>query len=316
MLDNDNPLWVEKYRPKTINDVILPEHMKKSFETFIVNKTLPNLLLSGSPGVGKTTVAKAILEQLGCEYMVINGSLEGRLIDTLRSQIADYASSISLYGGRKYIIIDEADYLNQNSVQPAFRNLMEELSANCGFIFTCNYKGRIIAPLQSRLASIDFKILKEDKPKIASQIMKRLIYILDTESITYEKEAVAGMIKRYMPDWRRIINELQRYSTINGTIDSGILAQSEYVNAESLIAMLKDKDFTSARKWIGENTDASFDDLFTQLYLVGIDKVTKESIPNWISILGEYQYRLAFVTNPEITVSSMILQLMANCIFK
>ena len=311
---SDHPLWCEKYRPMKVADTILPDNLKNIFQSFVNNKSIPNLILSGTSGVGKTTIARAMLEELGCDYMIINGSLEGRLIDTLRVQLQEYASSISIMGGRKYIIIDESDHLGP-AVQPALRNMMEDLSDNCGFILTCNYKNKIIDPLKSRCSVIDFKIEKEDKPKIASQIMKRLIYILDQEQVKYDKETLVGLIKKHMPDWRRIINEIQVYSSFNSEINSGIMSSSSG-SIDKVFEYLKDKDFTSLRKWIGENADQSSDNLFSELYNIGMEKITKESIPNWISIIAENQYRLAFVSNPEITLSSMMLQLMVNCTLK
>ncbi len=204
-------LWVEKYRPKTIRDTILPESLKQTFQEFVSQGNIPNLLLSGSAGCGKTTVARAMLEELGCDYIVINGSLNGN-IDTLRNEIMQFASSVSLMGGRKYVILDEADYLNPNSTQPALRNFMEEFSRNCGFILTCNFKNRIIEPLHSRCSVVDFKITKKDLPSLAAQMMKRIQHILDTEGVEYDKSAVAEVLKQHLPDWRRTINELQRYS--------------------------------------------------------------------------------------------------------
>jgi DNA polymerase III delta prime subunit len=311
-----NPLWVEKYRPSTIEDTVLPDHIKKTFQSFVDDKLVPNLLLCGGPGVGKTTVARAMLEQLECEYIIINGSLEGRKIDTVRDQISEYASSISMTGRRKYLIVDEADYLNAGSVQPAFRNLMEDLSKNCGFIFTCNYPHKIIEPLQSRFSIIDFKISKEDRKSIAIQLMKRLMFILTEENITFTKDVLAALIMQYFPDWRRIINQLQSYSAGDKLVDSGILNFRNAGGAAPLLGFLKDKDFTSIRKWIAENNDANYDDIFRGLYVDGIEMITKESIANWVSLLGEYQYRLSFVASPEVTVVAMMMQLMMSVTFK
>ena len=218
----DNPLWVERYRPQTIADTILPEDLKATFQQFVDQKSVPNLLLTGSAGVGKTTVARAMLEELECDYIIINGSLNGN-IDTLRTTIQNFASSVSFTGGRKYVIIDEADYLNANSTQPALRNFMEEYSKNCGFILTCNFKNRIIEPLHSRCSVIEFKINKNDMADLAKQFMKRVKNILEIENIEYDKEAVAAIIMKYFPDWRRVLNELQRYSA-TGRVDTGILS--------------------------------------------------------------------------------------------
>ena len=210
-------LWVEKYRPKTVADTILPVDLKSTFRQFISNKEIPNLLLSGPPGIGKTTVARAMLEELGCDYIIVNGSMSGN-IDTLRNDIKQFASSVSLMGGRKYVILDEADYLNPQSTQPALRNFMEEFSKNCGFIMTCNFKNRIIAPLHSRCSIFDFKIANADKPKIAKEFYKKACEVLDQNNITYDKKVVAELLQMYFPDWRRVLNELQRYS-VSGTIE-------------------------------------------------------------------------------------------------
>jgi len=207
----DEFLWVEKYRPKNINDCVLPAELKATFQQFVDNQNIPNLLLTGGAGVGKTTVARAMLEQIGADYIIINGSMNGN-IDTLRNEIQQFASSVSFTGGRKYVILDEADYLNANSTQPALRNFMEEFSRNCGFILTCNFKQRIIEPLHSRCSVVDFKIAKSDVPRLASQFFKRIVSILDQEGIKYDKAVVAELITKHVPDWRRVLNELQRYS--------------------------------------------------------------------------------------------------------
>ena len=214
-------LWVEKYRPKTVEDTILPVDLKRTFQNFVDQGNIPNLILAGSAGVGKTTIARAMLEQLGCDYIVINGSMNGN-IDTLRNEILSFASSMSFSGGRKYVILDEADYLNANSTQPALRNFMEEFSKNCGFILTCNFRNRIIDPLHSRCSVIDFKIGKADMAKLAAQFFKRVITILDSENVKYEQQVVAEVINKHFPDWRRVLNELQRYSA-TGAIDTGLL---------------------------------------------------------------------------------------------
>lgn len=304
----DEFLWVEKYRPKTIEDTILPESLKQTFQEFVNQGNIPNLLLSGSAGCGKTTVARAMLEQLGCDYIVINGSMNGN-IDTLRSDIKMFASSVSLTGGRKYVILDEADYLNPNSTQPALRNFMEEFSKNCGFILTCNFKNRIIDPLQSRCSVIDFKIKKTDLPSLASQMMKRLGTILDTEQIVYDKAVIAELIKKHYPDWRRIINELQRYSA-TGKIDSGLLANVTETSIKNLVSFLKDKDFTNTRKWVAENIDSDANAIFRQLYDVANQCVTKTSVPTLVMILAKYQYQAAFVADHEINLMACLTEMM------
>ena len=311
---NDEFLWVEKYRPHTIAYTILPESLKKTFQTFVDQKNIPNLLLTGSAGVGKTTVARAMLEELGCDYIVINGSLEGRSIDTLRNEIANFASSMSFTGGRKYVILDEADYLGRD-MQPALRNFMEDLSSNCGFIFTCNFKSKIIAPLHSRCSVIDFKLNKEDRVKVAAQFMKRLQQILKDEGVKYDNAVVAEVLKKYFPDWRRVLNELQRYAA-TGAIDTGILASMSDETIEQLVGYLKTKNFTAIRKWIGENPDIAIDELFKKFYDIASEKMTPASVPELITILAEHQYRAAFVASQEINLASCMVQIMVNCQFK
>ena len=249
----DNFLWVEKYRPRTIAETVLPASLKATFQQFVDQKNIPNLLLSGPAGVGKTTVARAMLEELECDYIVINGSMNGN-IDTLRNEILNFASSVSFTGGRKYVILDEADYLNANSTQPALRNFMEEFSANCGFILTCNFKNRIIAPLHSRCSVVDFAVGKEDRPKMAAQFMKRALDILQREGVEFDKAVVATLIQKHFPDWRRVLNELQRYSS-TGKIDSGILADLRETSIADLVQLMRDKNYTGMRKWVAENID-------------------------------------------------------------
>lgn len=307
-------LWVEKYRPKTVEECILPENLKKTFQEFVNQKNVPNLLLSGSAGCGKTTVAKAMLEQLGCDYIVINGSMNGN-IDTLRNEIKNYASAVSFSGGRKYVILDEADYLNPNSTQPALRNFMEEFSGNCGFIMTCNFKNRIIDPLHSRCSVIDFKIKKTDLPGLASQFLKRACNILDLENIQYDKKVVAALITKHYPDWRRVLNELQRYS-VTGKIDEGILVQFSETNFKTLLDNMKKGDFPAVRKWVGENSDTDTDVLFKNLYDNAYEVVVPTSIPDLILILSKYQYQAAFVANPEINIAACMLEIMSTCSFR
>ena len=259
----ENMIWVEKYRPKTIEDCIIPERLKKPFQEYVNQKNIPNLLLAGGPGVGKTTVAKAMCNEIGCDYMVINGSDESG-IDTFRTKIKTYASAMSLSGGRKVIIIDEADYLNPNSTQPALRNAIEEFASNCTFIFTCNYKNRIIEPLHSRCAVIDFGMKNGEKAKMASAFFKRIQSILQSENIEYEDAVIAELVKKHFPDFRRIINELQRYSQF-GKIDSGILAQLGDVSTAEIVKYIKDKDFGAIRKWVGTN-EIDSNTLFRKVY--------------------------------------------------
>jgi DNA polymerase III delta prime subunit len=303
-------LWVEKYRPVTIADTILPDNLKQTFQEFVNQGNIPNLLLSGSAGCGKTTVARAMLEELGCDYIVINGSLNGN-IDTLRNEIMQFASSVSLMGGRKYVILDEADYLNPNSTQPALRNFMEEFSRNCGFILTCNFKNRIIDPLQSRCSVVEFKIKKTDLPALASQMMRRLMYILETESVVYDKAVLAELIKKHYPDWRRVINELQRYSA-TGKIDSGLLANITESSYKDLVRFLKEKDFTNTRKWVAENMDTDATAIFRTLYDTASVYVSKNSVPNLVLILAKYQYQAAFVADHEINLTACLTEMMID----
>ena len=246
-------LWVEKYRPQTIKDAILPFELKQTFQQFVDNQSCPNLLLSGSAGCGKTTVAKAMLEELGCTYMMINGSEESG-IDVLRNKIKNFASTVSMDGNRKYVILDEADYLNPQSTQPALRGFIEEFSKNCGFILTCNFKNRIIEPLHSRCSSIEFRIPNEEKPQLAMEFMESCQNILNIENIQYDKKVVASLIQKFFPDWRRVLNELQRYSA-SGVIDAGILVNLSEDSVKELLVFLKGKEFTNVRRWIVNNLD-------------------------------------------------------------
>jgi len=310
---NEEFLWVERYRPKTIEETILPCDLKATFQQFVDQKNIPNLILSGTAGVGKTTVARAMLEQLGCDYIVINGSMNGN-IDTLRNQILDFASSVSLSGGRKYVILDEADYLNANSTQPALRNFMEEFSKNCGFILTCNFKNRIIEPLHSRCSVVDFKISKKAMAKLATQFFKRLTFILEGEEVEYDKAVVAEVINKHFPDWRRVLNEIQRYSA-TGKIDSGILANMSEASIKDLVNLMKDKNFTEIRKWVKNNLDTDVNALFTQFYEYCSELVTKSTIPDLVLILAKYQYQNAFAANTEINFAAFCAEVMVTCEF-
>jgi DNA polymerase III delta prime subunit len=311
---NEEFLWVEKYRPKTIEETILPLDLKATFQQFVDQENIPNLILSGSAGVGKTTVARAMLEQLGCDYIVINGSMNGN-IDTLRNEILNFASSVSLQGGRKYVILDEADYLNANSTQPALRNFMEEFSRNCGFILTCNFKNRIIEPLHSRCSVIDFKIGKKDMGKLAMQFMKRVIGILDTETITYDKTVVAEVIQKHFPDWRRVLNELQRYSA-TGAIDSGILANMQTTSIKTLVELMKDKNYSEMRNWVNTNLDTDVNDLYRQFYDTAYDLLENSSIPLIVLTIAKYQYQGAFAADPQINFMAFLTEVMIQCEFQ
>jgi DNA polymerase III delta prime subunit len=306
-------LWVEKYRPSKVEDCILPEQIKATFQEYVNRKEIPNLLLSGSAGVGKTTIAKALCQEVGCDYIVINGSDESG-IDVLRNKIKNYASSVSLSGGRKVVIIDEADYLNPNSTQPALRGAIEEFSANCSFIFTCNFKNRIIDPIHSRCAVVDFKV-NGQKPKLAAQFFKRVEWILDEEKVKYEKDVVAAVITKYFPDGRRILNELQRYSA-SGTIDKGILASVSNVQLGELTKALKEKDFSSARKWTTNNLDNDPTRIFRTLYDTLYEQLKPQSVPQLVLILAKYQYQAAFVADHEINMMACLTEIMVDCEFK
>jgi DNA polymerase III delta prime subunit len=307
-------LWVEKYRPKTIEETILPIELKTTFKKFIDDGSIPNLILSGTAGIGKTTTARAMLEEIEADYIVINGSNEGRLIDTLRNIITSFASTVSFNGGRKYVILDEADYINPNTVQPALRNFIEEFSNNCGFIMTCNYKARIIEPLHSRCSIIDFKIGKKDMPKLAAQFFKRVKEILNTENVPFEEAVIAEVIKKHFPDWRRVLNELQRYSA-SGKIDTGILTNLQDISLNELIDFMKDKNFTAIRKWCAESAENT-DDVFRKLYDLCANHFTPASIPSLVLAIAEYQYKAAFVADHEINLAACLAEIMIGCEFK
>ena len=306
-------LWVEKYRPAKVEDCILPDAIKSTFMDYVARKEIPNLLLSGTAGVGKTTIAKALCQEVGCDWLLINGSDESG-IDVLRTKIKNYASSVSLMGGRKVVIIDEADYLNPNSTQPALRGAIEEFSSNCSFIFTCNFKNRIIDPIHSRCSVIDFKI-NGNKAKMAASFMKRVEWILDQEKVTYDKDVVAAVIMKHFPDNRRVLNELQRYS-VSGSIDKGILSNIADVELGSLITALKSKDFASTRKWVTSNTDQDSSVLYRKLYDGLYDKLQANSVPQLVLILAKYQYQTAFVADAELNIAACLVEIMVDCSFK
>lgn len=307
-------LWVERYRPKRVNDTVLPAELKAVFQQFVDQQNIPNLILAGGPGIGKTTIARAMLEELGCDYIVINGSMNGN-IDTLRNDILEFASSMSLEGGRKYVILDEADYLNANSTQPALRNFMEEFSKNCGFILTCNFAQRIIEPLHSRCSVIDFKLPKKQLPTLASEMMQRAILILEDNGIPYDNAAVAEVVRKYLPDWRRVINELQRYSA-SGRIDSGILANTTAESIAQLIEAMKDKNFSQVRKWVGQHSDTDSVTLYRQFYDNASQYFKAASVPQLVLILAKYQHQAAFVADHEINNAACMLEIMIDCEFE
>jgi len=301
-------LWVERYRPKKIKDCILPQDLKTTFQAFVNNKQIPNLILTGPPGVGKTSVAKAMVEEVGCDYIMINASLD-RNIDTLRTKIAEYASSMSFYGTRKYVILDEADYLNPNSFQPALRNFLESFSKNCGFLFTVNYLHKLIEPLHSRVTVVDFKFQNSEKPKLAAKIFKRCIEILNLEKIKYEEDVIAQLVQKWFPDCRRIINELQRYSA-TGRIDSGILTNFQEIVLKDLMTSLKEKNFTKVRSWIAQHSDLDVNDFYTKLFEHLPTYLSKIGFANAILILAKYQYESSFSVNQEINKSACLVEMM------
>ena len=307
-------LWVEKHRPQTIDECILPERLKKPFQEYVKSNHIPHLLLSGSAGVGKTTVAKALCNQIGADFLIINGSDEGRLIDTFRTKIKDFASSMSFTGGHKVIIIDEADYMNAESVQPALRSFMEEFAGNCSFIFTCNFKSKIIEPLHSRCAVIDFTLKNDEKTVMAGLFFKRIQHILDTEKVEYEPKVIAELVKKHFPDFRRTIGELQRYSQF-GKIDTGILAQLADVSIGEIVKHLKNKDFGAIRKWVAV-ADVDPTTLYRKLYDNLYDVLQPQSIPQAVIILADYQYKQAFVADHEINTVACLTELMVSVEFK
>jgi len=310
-------LWVEQYRPKTIEDCILPEQTKKTFLEFLKKKEIPNMLLSGTAGTGKTTVARALCEQLNADYIVINGSDEGRQIDTLRHKIKNFASTVSFNTESKHkvVIIDEADYMNAESVQPALRNFIETFYKNCRFILTCNYPYKFIEPLRSRFTQIDFKIVNGQKVKTATALLNRLGKILDEQEVSYDKKVLAELIQKYYPDFRKTINELQRYS-VNGKIDSGIFYNQKEADIKSLFASLKKKDFNETRKWVVNNLSVAPADLFRIIYDSSKEHLHPQSVPQSILLLAGYQYKSAFVADQEINMVACLTEIMATCKFK
>ena len=310
----DTFLWVEQYRPKTVDECILPKTLKTQLQSYVDKQDISNLILSGGPGVGKTTAARAMLEQIGATYMFINGSEESG-IDVLRTKIKNFASTVSLEGGRKYLILDEADYLNPQSTQPALRGFIEEFHQNCGFILTCNYKNKLIASLHSRCGVVDFTIPKSEKAGLAGQFFKRAISILKENEIKYNEKVVAELINKYFPDWRRILNELQRYS-VSGQIDAGILVNLGEKSVKELMGMMKNKEFTNVRKWVVENIDNDPDTLFRAVYDNLYEYLDSSTIPHVVVILGEYQYKNAFVADAEINMVACLTEIMARGKFK
>ena len=309
-------IWVEKYRPKTIDECILPENIKKTFSNFLNKGEIPNMLLSGPPGVGKTTVAKALCNQLGVDYYGINGSDEGRFLDTVRNSAKNFASTVSLSSESKHkvIIIDEADNTTSD-VQLLLRASIEEFANNCRFIFTCNYKNKIIEPLHSRCAVIEFGIKGKEKPQIQAEFFKRLNTILDGERIESDKKVLVELINKHFPDWRRILNECQRYS-VGGKIDTGILAHFSDVKVNDLIKNLKEKNFPEVRRWVVSNLDNDSSVLLRRIYDSLYDALVPNTIPSAVLIIAKYQYQIAFVADQEINMLAALTEIMVECEFK
>lgn len=307
-------LWVEKYRPQTINECVLTDEMKNTFQAILDTGELPNMMFSGSAGTGKTTVARALCNELNLDHIVVNGSEEGN-IDTLRGKIKQFASSVSLQGGYKVVILDEADYLNPQSTQPALRGFIEEFSNNCRFIMTCNFKNRIIEPLHSRCSVYEFAIPNDQKPAIAGMFFKRLMDILTAENVAFDKAVLAQLVERYFPDWRRVLNECQRYS-VSGSIDAGVLVNLGDNNVKSLMEKLKGKDFKGMRQWVVNNIDTEPQAIFRAVYDKMADHLQPQSIPQVVLILADYQYKNAFVADHEMNVVACMTEIMAGAEWK
>jgi DNA polymerase III delta prime subunit len=311
---NTDFLWVEQYRPKTIDDCILPDSLKSLFLAFIKKGEISNMLFSGTAGIGKTTVAKALCNQMNCDWIMINGSEEGG-IDVLRNKIKNFASTVSLSGGKKVVILDEADYLNPQSTQPALRGFVEEFHKNCRFILTCNFKNRIIEPLHSRFSNIEFKVNPKDKPKLASKLFERAVYILKEQNVSYEDKVLVELITKHFPDFRKLINELQRYS-VSGSIDAGILVNVSDENLKTLVTHLKGKEFSDMRKWVVNNLDNDPVKIFRKIYDTLYTNLEPSTIPHAVLIIADYQYKSAFVADQEINLVACLTELMSQVKFK
>jgi len=313
-MENDlNLLWVEKFRPTSIDECVLPVEIKKVFQNIVDTGEIPNLLLSGNSGMGKTTVAKALCYQLGCDWIMINGSNEGRLLETLRVQITNYASTVSLSGKKKIIILDEADNTAKD-VQPALRALIEQFSNNCRFFFTCNFKNRMLPAIHSRCTVVDFKIKRENKPTLAQEFSNVAMKLLDDEGVTYEPDVVAQLVVRYFPDFRRVLNHLQS-SAIGGNVDISILEASSNENFNQLVGFLKEKDFSEMRKWVAQNIDNDHVGLYRQVYDSLFSNIKKQSVPDAVLIVADYSYKSAFVADQEINMVACLTELMMQCEF-
>lgn len=314
MTATDNFIWVEEYRPQTIQDCILPKSIKRTFKDVVAGGDVPNLLLAGGAGCGKTTVAKALCRELSLDFLFVNASEESG-IDVIRTKVRQFASAVSLSGGIKVVILDEADYLNAQSSQPALRGMIEEFHTNCRFIFTCNFKNRIIQPIHSRCTVIEFQIPNSEKPALATELLERCSFILNAKGIPFEEKVVAQLISKHFPDFRRIINELQRYS-ISGSIDAGLLSNVGEIAIKKLVAALKEKQFTEMRKWVAANIDNDPVQVFRKIYDSAYDVMEKGSIPQLVLILADYQHKAAFVADQEINLVAALTEIMMECEFK
>lgn len=311
----EHVIYVEKYRPSKVSECILPSKTASIAKAFVEQGNIPNLMLTGPAGTGKTTLAKALASELGYDVMMINGSNEGRLIDTLRTKIVEFASAVSFTGARKMVIIDEADYMPADTVQAAFRNICEEFAANCSFVLTCNFPNRLIEPIHSRCTVIDFTVPAEEKASMAKQMFMRVSEILNTENVEFEKAAVAEVVKRYFPDFRRTLNELQRYAS-TGKIDAGILTTNSGLDIDNLVAILKTKNFKEMRKWVATTPSLDINVICRKLYDGAYDYVQADSIPQLVIDLADFQYKNAFVADKEINIAAMLTTLMANLEWK
>lgn len=309
----EQTLWVEKYRPHKIDDCILPDNIKQTFQSFVDKEDIPNLLLSGGAGCGKTTVARAMLEEIECDYIFVNASLKGN-IDTLRNEISQFASSVSFTQKKKFTILDEADNLT-DATQKGLRGAIEEFSSNHGFIFTCNYKNKIIEPIHSRCSVVDMRFSKDELLQLAGKFLKRACNILEQENVKFDKKIVAEVIKKHYPDWRRVLNELQRYSSATGEIDSGILSNLQEISINSLMGFLKEKDFTNVRKWVAENVDNDADIIYRKIYDHAQNYVTKSSIPSLVLILGKYGYQHSLCADQEVNLAAALVEMICECEF-
>ena len=314
-MQRDDFLWVEKYRPTKISDCVLPSDLCEPFSDFVDQGKIPNLILAGSAGTGKTTTAKALCDETKTDYLMVNGSDEGRNIDTVRTTLNQFCSSVSMTGNRKAIIMDEADYMNPDSVQPALRGFIERFGNNVSFLFTCNYPNRIIDPIHSRCAVFDFVIPVNEKPKIAEKYLELCEGLLEKEGVTFDRKVIVELIMKYFPDFRRVLNELQRYSS-SGKIDVGILSSLEEINVSQLVDALKGKRFSDMRKWINSNMDMDTTRIFRKLYDNLGSHLKQQSVPQAVLIIADYQYKSAFVADQEINLVACLTEIMVDCEFK